>query len=63
MSNDDDYCYFIKAPFPDEDNWVYVLIEAGLNEGKLLSFKTYEDAQSWLNAHEMKNCVIEKIKE
>ena len=62
MSDEDDYCYAIKVPFPDDDSWVYVLTDSGLNEGKLFTFKSENEANKWLADNNISNAILEKIK-
>ena len=53
--------YCIKVPFPDEDQYCYVLHECGYFESTLKKFSSRVEAEHYADFHGIKNYSIEKI--
>ena len=52
--------YCIKVPFPDDDQWVYLLHGSGIFTGKIMTFEKLEDCEKYIKDSGLKNCIIEK---
>lgn len=52
--------YCIKVPFPDDDQWVYLLHENGMLTGEIMKFEKLEDCEKYIRDSGFKNCVVEK---
>ena len=52
--------YYIKVPFPDDDQWVYLLHGNGMLTGEIMTFEKLEDCEKYIRDSGLKNCVIEK---
>ena len=57
---DEECFYCIKVPFPDEDQYCYVLTHCGYFEGKLKLFANRVEAEHYADFHGLKNYIIEE---